>query len=349
MNENDAFFEELNRDVDADHRRIHGADGPPAHMWQTIRAKARPESKQEEDVMTTTPAITHSLVFAPRTDTRQQSGFRHTLSFAASFLVVVSVALGGWFATMQLNSPNGSDGVFGLLGQSDGEATCDVEPMTVDEVMAIVRNPYSAMEMKIERFSVSYPSAADRDLAEPIDMRLDLRLLDQTGTTPDEYTYEAVSARANDFLACLESGTVAQLFRFLLPVEVQRMILSNFPVFRDEGEIRKAVEELIVLPAHSVAAPQNEAIQSGEYSYNVNPDRSSAKSFAAADARMYDADRILAVGIRITDSDGQVVFQNDSDNRADPIGTLKTTDRMRIVIVQSMYDGEWYVYATIPD
>src|SRR5699024_1160278 len=133
------------------------------------------------------------------------------------------------------------------------------------------------------------------------------------------------------------------MFQFLVPQELQRIVLASHPVVRDEAQVTEYLENLLRYPAYSFGAPYNLALRESDLKFEANPDISSAKAFPLQDARRYQGSQLLIIGMRVMDSDGEVVFQNNADGQVNPVGPLKTTDRIRVLMIQSMYNNQWYV------
>ena len=293
-----------------------------------------------------------AIVYDPPRFSRQR--ISRYLNYAASLLIVFGVAFAGAFMAMQVHQPGDADGRFALFGQQDDAATCDVEPMTVDEVMAIVENPYA-----IFRFQegANPPEVAkvrglsDRDLVEESQLLFDQELIEGQHSVPDVESFTAASARMNEFLGCLQVGNIGQILRFFDPREVQRVILAEYPVYRVEAQIRAGVTGFLDDPAQEFATPYATALVEGGLVYQANPIRESAAAIAysSSEADRYHASRILLIGTKVTDSEGELLFQNDADGRVRPIGPLKTTDRIRIVMAESSLTGDWIVLGIISE
>lgn len=302
--------------------------------------------------MMSSATLPHSIAAPSKSIPEKVSGgLRHYASLAATIALVMAVAVSGWLAMSQMPG-GGGDGRFAAIQGTPEVAqsqTCDVEPMTVDEVMAIVKNPYSAMGIEPGAMVPGIPGGAFNELAEPMDNKIDLRMLGEEAPAPDQDSFSAASAVMNDFLACTQHGTISQIFRLIVPAEVQRIILSDYPVFRDESTVRAGVEELIVLPAHLIVMSRSTALDDSELLFEANPDIQSAKSYPLHNAQLYEGNELLLLGTRVTNQDGEVVFQNNATGAAYPVGTLMTTDRLRVLMVESRFNDQWYVLATIPE
>lgn len=355
MNETEDIFDELQQHVDELHAGIDRANMPPAELWTSVRAHVRSEMKKEERP-TMNSFATEQNVFIPPAQVSPpvRKGFHHHLSLAASLAIVLTVALAGWFATMQLNQPGGSDGQFGLSGQSDQSATCDIEPMTVDEALRIVEDPFGtansdepvpAWIQEEERMRVMW--VADTPVV-PNNF-VDQALMDSFQGTPDEDVFKDATERMNSFLACAQTGTMGQAFWYIRPFEIQRIVQFDLPFFRDESAARAVLEELLPMPASGLVARSDSAFTEPEYVFSANPNISQAATSNSTNSIRFRASETIMIGITVTDQSGEIVFQNDYLGKVDPAGPLFTTERFRVIMAQSLVDEEWYVLAVIPE
>lgn len=335
MNEHDTFFDVLQMDVDADHRRIDGADAPPADMWNSIRAQAKPKSK-EERTMIASQSISSTPIPAATSTAQERGRIRHTLSLAASFLIVMSVALAGWFATMQLNQPGGSDGQFGLFGQSDQSTTCDVEPMTVDEVMEIVENPYKYASPEEYGMPNSNFTPWDEDFVDVAPMMPE-SFAYRASEPPTTAAFEQALPVLDKWLACMENGTVGQALRFVDPFSVRDYVTDAFPFYRDEAEVRIFVEELIVSGPYP---NQWKNEDTGEILY-FNPNLIREEAGTQHMQIGLGFTQFIFIGSEVKDEDGNLLARHDSSLQ---VSEGKQQERWaQHVLVYSRYTEQWYV------
>ena len=340
MTDHESFFEELKRDVDTDHRRIDGAGSPPASMWKSIRAHVTPDEHKEETTMIVSNV--KPGVFTPMTSPASESRgrVRHTLSLAASFLIVMSVALGGWFASTQLNQPGGTDGHFALLGQVDDSATCDVEPMTVDGVMEIVENPYRYMDEDDypKPWGSSNPPTPWEDDYQEVFPRLSSPIGTGYGDEPTQTAFDDASAVISRYIACLqEDGSVAMMLRFSDPFSIQHHIRMEFPFYRSEDQVREYVTEWL---------------QSGDQYHSLEFERqgemltfrqSDQKSGAGTQIHDFGMgfDQIIYIGSEVYQESGEFIGYYHPNVRQ--ISGENLNYGMLFTLLHSRYTGEWYV------
>lgn len=344
MNEHESFFEELKCQVDADHRRLDGASAPPASMWKSIRAQAQPETNKEETTMIHSNSIVSSPYSATGPVSKESGGFRHTLSLAASFLIVMSVALGGWFATMQLSQPP-DDSRFAMLPVTPdvASATCDVEPMTVDEVMEIAENPYRYLDESDypQPWGTSNPPTPWEDEYQEVQPRLPISLNTGLDTQPTQTAFDESYTVISKYLGCMQTdGSVAMMLRFSDPFSIQYHIRTNFPFYRSEEQVRVYVTEWLELgePYHAMTYERN-----GEtLTYRPAQD----KSMAGTQVHDFGLgfDQVIYVGSEIYDERGDFVgnfhpglyMTYGVDQEYLDYGVVFT-------LLHSRYTGDWYI------
>lgn len=343
MNENESFFDELKKDVDADHRRIDGADAPPSNMWNSIRAQTKPETNEERKMIASN-LMSHAPTPVATPVARQQSGVRHTLSLAASFLIVMSVALAGWFATMQLNQSGGSRGYFGLFGQSDQSATCDVEPLTVDEVIAIVENPYSVAPL--DTWGTPQPGQEDNGSLAGEGYReagFMVGMPESLSEVPDEQEFHRIQSATNSYLNCIQTGTVGQVMALTHPETLQSNILSRFPVYRDQAEVRAMVEESIDRPFFVPSDPQALDVPPNFQTTFATPDRFRVR-IGAPQSHSLLAEQVAWVGLDMKDENGVVIGKSDWDATILEGDLQSNNGGYSVILVYSEATDTWYYY-----
>lgn len=277
-------------------------------------------------------------------NSRTRARFGHYLNLAATIALVLAVAVAGWFATSQLNQPGGSDSRFALLGQTDETASCDVEPLTSDDVMEIVRNPYRYMFNRADPNSValvSYEFMAQQELAVGFYFPSPGEFKSVNRTTPDEGEFEEAQAAVNTYIACMRDATNGQYWALLHPIAVQEQILAGFPVFADEETVSAHVEEVIDEPVIDIYNRMSGFYFAyGDVNIAANPDPEKADLILYASA---DYESTIAMGVVVTDEDGEVILETGSTGYPHQIRPGAITLRPVIVVQQSSATGEWYV------
>ena len=343
MTDHDTFLAEYSTWVDRVHRSTPDANIPPADLWQRILAQANPQPKETKQ-MSSIKTATVPMTPAVPVDSRIRGGFGHYMNLAATIALVMAVAVAGWFATMQLNPSGGSENRFALLGQTDETATCDVDALTVDEVMEIVRNPYRYMVDRADPDSqalVSYQFAAEQELMVGNIVPSWHEFNAVSRVTPSEAEFEEASQAANAYIACLQHATWGQYWAMYHPVAVQQDVLAQFPVFADEESVRTHVESVI----NEELDPRFNTLEGfytayGEVAITANPDVEKADLILYGSA---DIEPTIAMGVLVTDESGEVIMETGSTGYPHQIRQGSITERPVIVVQKSSVTGEWYV------
>lgn len=265
------------------------------------------------------------------------------LNYAASLLIVFGVAFAGAFMAMQMNQPDDSSGQFALFSQTDDSATCDVEPMTVDEVMEIAENPYRYLEEDDypQPWGVSNPPSPWEDDYQEVQPRLPNSLNTGLGAEPTQTAFDQASVVIDEYLMCLQTdGSVAMMLRFTDPFSIQHHIRKEFPFYRTEEQVRAYVSEWLASgePFHEITYERN-----GEtLTYRPAQDKS------LAGTQIHDFglgfDQVIYVGSEIYDERGHFVgnfhpilhITHDVDQEYLDHGVVFT-------LLHSRYTGEWYI------
>lgn len=348
MNDVDESFDDIQRLIDRAHRETSGSDDVPALVWSRVRAELETSGVEEKPAMSMNSALATPVFARPQ----PESGAVRRFSGMVAMLAIVGIlAFGGWFAAMNL--PPASDGQrFAMMqATSTATATCDVDSVTVDNVMAIVKNPYSAYDESEITSSGQlslWKDKANVELLEPLFAGVDLQLMNNFTYPAGQPGFDDAINRANVFLACAQTGTIGQVLNFMDPREIQRVVLSNHPVFRDEAAVRATVEELLSMPAITFVFPGKTSDPYVELTLSVNADRAKALVAMGNEATRYEAIQVMMLGVVATNAEGDIVYQGNADGSANPDGGLTRQSQFRLILKQSSINGQWYVWATMP-
>lgn len=315
------------------------ASGPAAGTWNNVlRATAQPAAKGCQEMSTTATLRSPMSGVAKAPANTQPRGF---LNIAASILAVAAIAMGGWFAAMNLlPTSDGNNGIaFAPSTPTSGEATCDVAPLTVDEVMQIVKNPYafaaSRNDPTAERLGPEYRETTEGPTT--------AEYFAATRTKPAEKDFDRALAVANSYLACLPSASWGQIWALSDPSWVQRSILAHFPVYANETEVHGFVEGRIDQPLSTDHNPLDDVytLMPGQ-AITANPDIDSARAVWPGSS---SGDQLLFIefGVLVTDEQGNIVLKSNSQGASEKYQTGSSKQRPRIVIGQSSTDGNWYI------
>ncbi len=324
-------------------QRHPAAQGPAAGTWnQVLRATAQPAAKGNQEMS----AIAYLPTDIPQHARPVRSSRDHINSFmryAASILGVGGLAFSSWFA---LSNQPGNDDPGGRLAAIPGtpiagSATCDVEPLTVDEVMAIVENPQSYMFDGATASPVAYDQTGSNTNQLRV-METDLELV-PGNLQPTEQQFADASHVANAYLACLLSGTQGQVWSFYAPSAIQSTVLAEFPVFADESTVRARVEERLIAPAVDGEFQWSIFLQSfGASQLSVNPDRLLAVSQDSSSSYYLS---VIHFGISALDDQGNDMYLSNGVGTAlKPLDPMAGTMGMAITLAKSRSSDVWFVF-----
>lgn len=278
---------------------------------------------------------------------KQTGGFSHFVNIAASVLVVAAIAFSGWFATMHLQ-PSGDNNnglAFAPSTPTAGATTCDVTPLTVDEVMQIVKNPYAFMADNVDPDITLDPTfteyVAGNDLMNGNPLPTEWYVHSTDHQTPSDEAFASASEAVNQYLTCLSTATFGQYWAMIDPVAVQRAVLDRFPVFADEATVRAYVEATIdqgLASSDLVLEPLTSLVS--DFQLIANPDIDQAASVPTADD-IYVS--LVAMGVVVTDTDGGVVLVTDSEGRSQELSSRAGSERPVLLVGKSAITGQWYV------
>lgn len=339
MTDTDASFDELRNLMNQAHRTFTGRDDVPAEIWMRVRSQIPQNPPTEKPLMETTLTQVPAYNVPPRSTPAQPSTSSRYLNLAASVVIVAAIAFGGWFATMRFQPSNDGNGLLGLAQSTPVAQTCDVEPLTVDQVMQIVKNPWEfgfsqqnpSTEFSGPEFTeVSLrPSTAEFDAA--------------TRTKPAEKDFEGAIAVANSYLACLPTASWGQIWALSDPVWVQSSILAHFPVFANEPEVREFIEGRIDEPLSVDHNPLDDIYAlADDQSIVANPDIDAALTIWPGNTSN-SAMLFVAFGVLVTNDDGSIVLESNAEGESLEYQIGSSRQRPTIVVGQSSADGSWYI------
>ncbi|MCO5219720.1 MAG: hypothetical protein M9909_12920 [Thermomicrobiales bacterium] len=150
----DHELNELKHRVEGAHRAFPGAYAPAADVWQRARSQVSSNQKREEPIMSMTPTYSIPSTAGRINTGRNSNGLSRFVSMAATLAIVGVLAFGGWFAATNL-PPNDGQQLALVQATPTAAMSCDVESLTVDEVMLIVKNPYAYFTTYVD--SITHP------------------------------------------------------------------------------------------------------------------------------------------------------------------------------------------------
>lgn len=352
MIDDDQFLADLHALADRAHDAAPEAAAPPPNTWQRVLAAINAELllPSEGTPSMTTPFAqpVNTLWGSPPTAGASPRGLaghiRRYANLSAIIALVVVVAVGSWLAMMQVQ-PDGPDPRLAVLQATpEGAAqACDVEPLTVDEAMAIVRNPVPFMRFGVNATPEVIPETASES-AGLYELTPDLELI-EGNQVPTEDQFDAVSTIAIRYVNCMAFGTQGQVWRFYSPAYVQKTVLAEFPVFAEESQVRERVEERLNEPAYEGEAvwkilPFIDDIEM----VSVNPDYQLA-ILQASESSYFD--QVMNIGVVVKDVDDETLIQTNGTGRNlipnDPLITGRSDIQLHVVLAKSRNSDAWFV------
>lgn len=346
MTDHDTFLVEYSSWVDRVHRSTPEAEAPPADLWQRILAQANPQPKETNQMSSITTAAVPMAPARP-VDSRTRGGFGHYLNLAATIALVLAVAVAGWFATMQLNQPGNPEPRFAAIPatpESMDGGMCTVEPLTTDEAIQILKNPFVHIGISEDVLDQSVVRVViDEEETLPgvwpiVDLMTDGPTMN-IGAQDREDAYEV----GDQYLACLSHGTNGQVWRMLEPIRAQWQLRGLLPLFVTEEEARAIIAQALSEPAESRwnSPEQQEYLQ--DKRVVMNPDYSLAYVDDSEIVNRAYMDTLVIVPVMIIDADGETVFAAEYGGFPIVNNGYARDYAANIVLGKSELNGSWYV------
>lgn len=345
MTEHDQSFAEFFDLVDEAHRTAVGGDDLSPNVWAQVRSQIIATNSQENPQMSTLTLQSGPVSTPSRTAMSSSPFLSRFANVAAAVVLVSALVLSSWYAVTNLG-PTGGDNngiAFAPTGEMTKSDVCTVEPLTVDRVMEIVKNPIPFMTNgaagdPMEPANSSWPGAGE--LFEP-SMLVQMPLFYGDVLHPDEEQFGDIGSIADAYLKCLVFGTQGQAWTFYSPVHIQQEVLDQFPVFATEAEVRAYVEANITQPAYLSDIWWNDTVSRFEPSaVSINPD------FQLSISRMAQPQafaEVMSFGVRFVDGDGAPIYLTNGMGTL--IGSTQTSASygLKINVGQSAIGGAWFV------
>lgn len=253
----DAFEIRFESAVTDMHQHTTRGNQPSASVWEAIHAGVRETRADAADLRA--PGPDPAPVSRKTRRMRKESAMDMTLNpgMAAppsrshrGLFTWAAVALVGMLVISSLlwygQIPPGDDQNdlawapgLGTPGSTPETAlSCDVEPLTLEEVMDTVLNPSNGYV----RLGLTEFEENQGELFESPSYDIN-KETDKTGYTRSEdlAVLEDAVSTANMYSNCVQSGTLYQVWALMEPTIVQKDVLNRFPVLRTEEQLRSFV------------------------------------------------------------------------------------------------------------
>jgi|GEM_PF-6032216 len=306
---------EFHRRMEAAQDRNLQASQPAPNLWERILDKREIDERETEMssphlALDNRPIDTFPVPGSQARLNRSRGDISRWTNMVIAVVLIVAIGVGYWFSGFGPGGGRGDDSQqYAVLGLTPGvspdmSATgCNIDPLTTDQVMEIVRNPLiplNEMGAVIAASPAPLLEADDPGLGGLPESELET-------STPTEEEFAGINAAASAYYNCLSFGTNFQLWAIVAPNVVQTWILGNFPVFRDEATIRAWVEEVGPQSAEQHFPDRNllAGFINGDYRIEPDPDRTNA---VLVDAGRNEDPRLVWVGMRVVrNSDRKIV------------------------------------------
>lgn len=333
------FLQHLHARFDDAHSGTPGASSPPPDLWNRILTDQHDGRAKTMNVTSTPDSMATSVTPVPRPwriahpeGSNPRSG---RLTYAATAAILVLAMMGGLFIASQ-RSPDGND--FGDLRYAaqpvSPEASpitaiaCDVEPMTVDEVMAVVENPYVNMDQ--QRLNIAgFPSFLTDEGG--------LLLLDDFGKPMDPGEEADARDATAVYLTCRQNGSLGQVFALMSPDKIQQTVFWQFPAFRAEEDVRAFLEAALPAPAQEVMF--NPLFETDA---TIVPATGEGSALTWSPHPQYP---VAYIGTQGIDASGNVLAVSDAHDNIEVIGEFEGRPPTlgAVSLVQYPGDARWYV------
>ena len=342
------------------------AKGPADDLWNTILGQHLPEHDHSQrstgDMSSTTVPIPFAGTVAPqsnRTRTQQDlPGARSGawFSMVAAALVVLTLLGGAYIARNSGFGSGGGDGdgrrfaaQVGSPESSPSSAAigCDVEPLTTDEIVAYVENPNSYLPSGVFGTPAANEPDDVKDITEGLyesPITWDKVTLER-GVVAEQGAFQDAFVVADQYYACMTSGTQAQVWALLSPYMVQKEVLSQFPVYRDREEIRSYIESVSDTRfADNDIRDYADGSDDGRAVY-PNPNLTDARQVDVPPFTMLaDADVVMYIGEEWKDQEEQRTSLTGWDATALD-GGEEQSNGTSLILVHSSVTDQWFVHS----
>ncbi len=356
MTDHDDLLDELRRRADHVHTHTPRAAAPPPGIWQQVLASVQSQSEEKEQPeMMIQPALATPTgvvrrAFVPRSVSR-------FTSIAASLLVVATIAFSGWFAAMNLQPGGGSDPRYASVvvkRETAGDGVCDVEPLTVEQAVEIVRDPVAVVYGDSEAFQANGPDVLF-DFRNWIGAQTDdwdtlMALASYTAIPVTDDEYFSLMAFAEEYKDCLKVGTFGQRWAMTDPIKVQYEIMTRIPLLQPLDVTEAAIAEL--LEWRVIGANQSVVVTR---QWQPNPDRT---LMVRVDAGVtFSSQSSFIIPWQILDGEGEILGSYDIFGNSLLDEHFSDTDPGNLVVIRAKDGKSWYIvgafgssqYADVPE
>lgn len=323
---------------------------PDPALWDRIIAAS--DSQRKDTTMSSAPlsinpppASVSSSVSTYPTRPRHHSRLGRVANVLAAVSLVLLIGAGYWFSGYGPGGPGGNDQpryaaqiVSPAASPEDSAGGCTVEPLTTEDVMAIVRNPLNPLDaMGVTIAASPAPllevySPGVGGLPEP----------GMETSRPTDQEFLAISEATTTYYDCLLSGTNYQMWALVAPHVVQTWILANFPVFRDEADIGEWIDKFGPQAATVHFPGMNPLAEYTDGNYRIGPNPDALDPMIVDIGRPQDP-RTVWIGTQVVqEGDGEIVSQTTVRANGARVGASGEV----LMLMQWPGADAWYVAGT---
>ena len=342
MTDHDHELYDFRHRVDRIHAATPGSEGAPADLWHRVRAQIE-TTEEETTAMSSISTPVDSIPVSNQNAPSGQHRFARHANLAATIALVLAVALGGWFAATRMNQPGSPEPRFAVLPGTPevADATCDVEPMTVDEALIIMENPYRSMtvseDMGGDYGTWEWLSGLDVEIGQP--QRNEL-ITDGPNMVLGQADLDHAMDLGNTFLACIHHGTQAQVYALL----VHSRLRSMLPLYASEEEARAIVQEELNRSGNTEWVEDSQIEYLSDKTISMNPKTEFQYLDSSPMLHNYMIDAVVMAPIVIHDADGSLVFETDFGGYPIKNNGRSQAYARNVMLAKSSFTGEWYVF-----
>ncbi len=337
----DMDFDELQQVVNQAHRTFTGRDDVPEEIWMRVRSQATAVPQQEIPPMNNPQLLSavHPLARG------QQTVFVRYLNLAASVIIVAAIAVGGWFAAVNL-SPNDRGHQAAMAPATPiADASCAVPALTAEEAIMIIKNPYQAIDLTLYDMGGMHTRMSAEEYAIPDHTKMLQIFTHDPVNEIDEEEWADTLKLGDQYLDCIQHGTVGQVLALMDPFVVQNYLRDRLPLFMSENETHAYLTDLLHENAigYGWTDPDQLTFISDKV-LQINPDI----RLIYADSRFLYRNgfytEVIGAPVLFSNADGSVA--SAPTFAGIPFGSSAGQTRFarNVFFVKSTFDGQWYVY-----
>lgn len=337
----DMDFDELQNLVNQAHRTFAGQDDVPKEIWMRVRSQVSAVPQQEVPSMNT-PHIADVMHLSPHS---YQMGIARYLNLAASVMIVAAIAVGGWFAAVNLSPKDGGHQAAMAPATPVADASCAVPALTADEAIMIIKNPYRAIDLTLYDMGGMHTRMSAEEYAIPDHTKMLQIFTHDPVNEIDEEEWADTLELGDQYLGCIQHGTVGQVLALMDPFVVQNYLRDRLPLFMSEDETHVFLTDLLREDAigYSWTDPDQLTFISDKV-LQINPDIRLIYADSRFSYRNGFYTEVIGAPVLFINADGSVA--SAPTFAGIPFGSSAGQTRFarNVFFVKSAFDGQWYVY-----